>query len=210
MVALDSQPSERPSAPRRIKQVLEAAETCFRRHGFHATSMAEMAVEANMSVGHIYRYFSGKDDIITAILERDVAATLASFEAADEREGGGSTDFLDRLREIAVRKAMPHCSVLSLEILAEAARNPKAADVVRQARHGVTQHLCTLLRTTRGEGLSEQDAAEMVDMLVRLVESIAFRVATSRECSADAEVALVMGYAEKLLGCMIGVKTAAA
>src|ERR1700735_1352434 len=63
----------------RRRQVLDAAEKCFRRHGFHAASMAGVAMEAGMSVGHIYRYFENKEAIVAAIVERDLQETAAQF-----------------------------------------------------------------------------------------------------------------------------------
>src|SRR3546814_14379418 len=55
---------------KRRDQVLDAAEACFRREGFHAASVNRIAAEAGMSVGHLYRYFDSKDDIILALCER--------------------------------------------------------------------------------------------------------------------------------------------
>ena len=45
---------------RRRLQIIEAAERSFRKRGFHATTLREIAAEFGMSVGHIYNYFSGK------------------------------------------------------------------------------------------------------------------------------------------------------
>lgn len=40
---------------RRRLQIIEAAERSFRKRGFHATTLREIAAEFGMSVGHIYR-----------------------------------------------------------------------------------------------------------------------------------------------------------
>jgi len=50
--------------------LLEAAERVFSRSGFAAASMREIAAEAEMSVGAVYLFFSGKDDLYLAVLER--------------------------------------------------------------------------------------------------------------------------------------------
>ena len=57
---------------RRRRQVLDAAQALFKQHGFHSTSMAQIAAEAGMSVGHIYRYFDNKEAVITAIVAQDL------------------------------------------------------------------------------------------------------------------------------------------
>ena len=53
------------------ERILEAARTLFDSHGFHQSSMAELAVAAQVSVGQIYRLFKGKEDIIAAIVQAD-------------------------------------------------------------------------------------------------------------------------------------------
>jgi len=53
-------------AAKQRERILDAAEACFIRHGFHAASMAHIAQTADMSAGLIYRYFDGKAAIVKA------------------------------------------------------------------------------------------------------------------------------------------------
>ena len=175
LVVLDSQLAERPSAPRRMKQVLEAAETCFRRQGFHSTSMAQIAAEAKMSVGHIYRYFCGKDDIIAAILERDVAAAMADFDAVEDNADGVFPAFLEHWRAKIERMSVRNHGVLWLEIMAEASRNPRAAEIVVAARSSVAERLQALVQAAGGGRWSATELAAKVELLMLLTDAVAFK-----------------------------------
>src|SRR3546814_7877616 len=48
-----------------------------RSKGFYATTTAELAEEASVSVGQIYRLFTDKDDVFLAIVEENVRVRLA-------------------------------------------------------------------------------------------------------------------------------------
>ncbi|MHB8283759.1 MAG: TetR/AcrR family transcriptional regulator [Caulobacteraceae bacterium] len=185
MAALDSQCPERPSAPRRRKQVLDAAESCFRRHGFHTTSMAQIAAEAQMSVGHIYRYFPSKGDIIAAIVERDVSLAMADFDALEASEAAIFPAFFEQWRAKIEKLSEPGRSVMWLEILAEAARNPTAAQVIREARARVCTRLCRLIEAGAPGRWSPADIRSKVELLMLLCDAVAFRVVVDPACGQD-------------------------
>lgn len=42
----------------RRNQILDAAQRCFKKQGFHKTTLRDIAQEFGMSAGHIYNYFS--------------------------------------------------------------------------------------------------------------------------------------------------------
>jgi AcrR family transcriptional regulator len=52
----------------RRRQVLDAAVTVMQHTGFHQMSMQALADEAQVSVGLIYKYFGGKEDILLATI----------------------------------------------------------------------------------------------------------------------------------------------
>ncbi|MGH3969532.1 MAG: TetR/AcrR family transcriptional regulator [Mycobacterium sp.] len=54
----------------RRRQLLDAAVTAMGRKGFHQMSMQDLAAEANVSVGLIYKYFGGKEDLLLATIVR--------------------------------------------------------------------------------------------------------------------------------------------
>jgi len=58
----------RTSARRR--QVLDAAVKVMGKTGFHQMSMQDLATEAKVSVGLIYKYFGGKEDLLLATIVR--------------------------------------------------------------------------------------------------------------------------------------------
>lgn len=58
-----------------------AAETVVARRGFDAATVPEIAAEAGLSVGLLYRYYEGKAALAVAIVEAERARTRAGIDA---------------------------------------------------------------------------------------------------------------------------------
>lgn len=54
----------------RRRQLLDAAVKVMGQKGFHQMSMQDLAAEAKVSVGLIYKYFGGKEDLLLATIVR--------------------------------------------------------------------------------------------------------------------------------------------
>ncbi len=109
-------------------RILDAAERVFARAGFHAATMQDVAVEAGMSPGNLYRYFASKDAIIAGMAERDRTQIAADFGSLDPAKGA----VLDQLEALGRRHLVQEPrekSVIALQIWAEAARNPAMANM---------------------------------------------------------------------------------
>ncbi len=52
------------------EKIVEAAEERFRYYGYRKTTMVEIAADVGMSAANLYRYFSNKEDIGAACVER--------------------------------------------------------------------------------------------------------------------------------------------
>ncbi|MBO2453034.1 TetR/AcrR family transcriptional regulator [Actinomadura barringtoniae] len=65
---------------RRRQQILDAAQICFSRKGFHETSLQEIFAESGLSAGAVYRYFKSKDELVRAIAERSQPVVVAVLE----------------------------------------------------------------------------------------------------------------------------------
>src|SRR6516165_6513587 len=68
---------ERQKAGRRLA-ILDAASHLFRRNGFAATSMEQVAARAMLSVGTVYNYFRSKGDLLLALVALDGAEVRAA------------------------------------------------------------------------------------------------------------------------------------
>src|SRR5688500_13180579 len=112
----------------RQSRILDAAEHCFVRSGFHRTTMQDVAAEAGMSPGNLYRYFRSKDAIAIGLAERDRSRVNADFTALmDASDLMASFAALGRKHFADEPRAR---SVLCLEIWAEATRNVAFAEVM--------------------------------------------------------------------------------
>jgi TetR/AcrR family transcriptional repressor of uid operon len=71
----------------RRAHILDAAELCFARSGFHRTTMQDICKEAGISAGALYIYFASKEALIAGIAERDrakLAGELAELAKAPD------------------------------------------------------------------------------------------------------------------------------
>ena len=71
----------------RQDEIITAARRCFRASGFHAASMSQIASEARLSVGQIYRYFSNKDAIIEEMIRRIIDSRIEEMQGKTLVEG---------------------------------------------------------------------------------------------------------------------------
>jgi len=107
-----AQPNSRVSAPidkpkvdlraRKIQQrknhILMVAARLFRERGFHAVSIDQVGTAAGMSGPAMYKYFSDKGAILSALLDRGISIAIAAFEAIDN-EGLSDLELLkERVR----------------------------------------------------------------------------------------------------------------
>jgi len=100
--------SKRRAEARRV-EILRAAAGIFRRRGFAAAGMRDIALAADLSPGNLYHYFRGKDELLFFCQDRSLDRLLAAVRAAavDRRP------LADRLHALAVRHVL--CLIADVE-----------------------------------------------------------------------------------------------
>ena len=150
----------------RQTQILDAALVCFAKRGFHQASMHDISAEAGISVGLIYRYFENKDAVISAMADRHKKEIHKVLERAQQ-----APTLLESLEILFTA----HCcedapqvvSAFVVDLYAEASRNPRVADLVRDVLQtwmdGVTD---LIARSPEGasaaHGLKPHELAELI------------------------------------------------
>lgn len=76
------EPARRSRLPRaqRVGDILAAARQVFAEHGFAAASIAEIASEAGVAEGTIYKFFDSKRHLVVSVIESWYDDMLAEFE----------------------------------------------------------------------------------------------------------------------------------
>lgn len=183
----------------RHARILDAAERCFVRSGFHRTTMQDIAVEARMSPGNLYRYFGSKDAMVAGLAERDRAQMAGDFssllEADDVIEAFialGRKHFEEEPRE----KAM-----LCLQIWAEATRNPAFAAATLDCDREVVGGMTALLEKAkeRDKIAGNVDPRALAVVVATLANGLFVRRAVMPNFDATHEVGNVMAVIEAAL-----------
>jgi len=104
-------------------RILRSSKNCFLKKGLAHTTMRDIATQADMSLGNIYRYFKNKGALIHAFIERDNQEIDDAFSLLDD----STKNFRKLLKQIA-REFLSLLSIkaevlIYLDILSEALRN---------------------------------------------------------------------------------------
>jgi AcrR family transcriptional regulator len=186
------QAQEKPRALARRRQVLAAAATCFRRYGFHASSMAQIAKEAGMSVGHIYRYFVGKEAIIAAIVRADVEDILQKMADFPLDAPNIKANLIERCAEGVMKASDPEQAALMIEISAEAARNPKVWAVVKEVDVQLSAKMREIIAIAVGRPITPADLEARVEMFHLIFQGMGLRTVINAEIDREAQLRLVI------------------
>ena len=123
MAAHDEHPAQKR------QQIIHGAETVFTECGYEGASMSRIALQAAVSKGTLYNYFTGKSDLFAAFVSQKAHDTLTEmFEPIAEPDDLGAI-----LRQIAQRMVAmmmsPGSLVLYRIVISEAGKFPDLARI---------------------------------------------------------------------------------
>jgi len=193
-------PKLKPATQRaRREHILDAAELCFARSGFHRTTMQDICKEALISPGALYVYFASKEDLIAGIAERDRAEFAERFA-----ELSAAPDFMAALSNLGERYLVeePVCKhTLGIEIGLESIRNPKVGAIYRSVDRFVHESFEKLFHRLAQEGRIKPDLdIHTVAVLFSMIaDGMGMRRATDSEFDTRTMMPAVMALIGKLL-----------
>jgi AcrR family transcriptional regulator len=184
----------------RRAEILDAAERCFIRSGFHQASMQEICAEAKMSPGNLYRYFPSKEAIIAGISERNRAEAAESFLAVQQ-----APDFFAGLAGLARHHLVERSAEevgLCAEIMAESRRSPEIARLAQDCERDIRAGITAMLR--RAQEAGEIDAALDLDAASRVLMILGDGISWRRTVDPGFDPEKVLPLVLQMIGCLLG------
>jgi AcrR family transcriptional regulator len=164
----------------RRRQILDGAALCFARNGFHATSMQDVLKEVDLSAGAVYRYFAGKDELITAIVSEVLEEVRAAFEEAARQSPPPPPDSLVGAvlgRVVGARASLtvdgePALPRLVVQVWAETLRNPGLAATLQEGYGAVRDAWTRIVESYQEAGMMAADvpAQDVARTMVAVVQ----------------------------------------
>ena len=134
----------------RREHILDAAEQCFARDGFHRTTMHAICAEAHISAGALYVYYASKEGLIAGIVERDRQKLSEQFAGLAE-----APDLMQALSALGQHYFIDEAQykrVLHIEIGAESTRNPEVGTAFRTTDQYCVGRFAELFERAKAEG----------------------------------------------------------
>jgi TetR/AcrR family transcriptional regulator, repressor for uid operon len=162
----------------RLDAILAAALRCFRREGFHGASISRICAEAGISPGHLYHYFDSKEAIVEAIVQGDrerIRGMLDQLATAPDPVEA----LMRAILTPSLEQRLQIDGVLTLEIYAEAARNPRIAAIVNDFNAHAQASVANLLAALQRDGTVDPDAQpdRVASFLISVAEGLMLREA---------------------------------
>jgi TetR/AcrR family transcriptional regulator len=133
--------------------ILDAAERLFARQGFTATTIKQIAKDANVNSALLYYYYENKEMLYRAMLQRILGQLLATGTDAMER----ATTHADRVRafvraQVRVLAEHPHFPQLLVREMVDHQAS-HAEEAITKTAAGAFKRLCTVIEDGQREGV---------------------------------------------------------
>ena len=170
----------------RRDEILDAAERCFARSGFHQASMQEICTEAGMSPGNLYRYFRSKEDTDRRHLRAQPRRCRGHFARV-----GQAADFFDALARspaITWSSAAMRRSRSAPRSWPRAGAIPRSRASIKTSRSDIKSRIAAMLRDAieRGEVRADLDVDSAAVALMVLADGMSWRRAVEPGFDASA------------------------
>lgn len=176
---------------RRRRRILEAAATCFGRHGIRGTTIKEICAEGNFSPGLVYHYFKAKEEIVAAVADRfsdhelaSLAVATAAIQAKTEPHEVLAA-LLDYMRA--------EDGALAISLIAEASRDEALRQKLLQHEQRAGELIQEVIHLRlNGRSLEDRDEEDIVAAVLLLREGLRIMSGLRGEASAGSQALNVL------------------
>jgi len=185
------------------QRILDGAHRAMLNGGYRGTTMPEIAAEAGVSVGLLYRYFSSKEELYLAMCEGvtqaqldELAVELSRISDPRERLSNAVGIFVDSLEA-------ERWGAIITTGWAEADINPDLRDLLRRRCDQIRAFAAMYLRegVARGEVEADADVEELSLAVTMLMDGVvAHQAEMGDRFDADLVRRSVIGLTERILG----------
>jgi AcrR family transcriptional regulator len=155
-------------------RLLDAAAVCLARGGYEATGVREIAAEADLSSGALYKHFSGKHDLFLALIERyqDTVAREADPSLLGEAPLDVSPTLLMRTLGLAFRSEIGYDVLRAIRT--RAPYDPDCRQAIETFNGYLVNRATPLVEAGQAAGFvrADLDPAAIVEMVAALYDGI--------------------------------------
>lgn len=193
-------PKLKPDTQRaRREHILDAAEICFARAGFHRCTMHDICKEASISPGALYVYFASKEDLIAGLAERDRAEFADRFAHL-----ATAHDFIGALAGLGEHYLADETRLkrlMCVEIGIESTRNPKVGEIFRSVDSFVVSSFEALFERLHADGRIEpaMDIPTLAKLIATIGDGLIWRRAVRPDFDTQAMIPPVTTLIKMLL-----------
>jgi AcrR family transcriptional regulator len=183
----------------RRERILEAAERCFARTGFHRTTMQDICKEAGISAGALYIYFDSKESLIEGITEANRTEFQNRFEAVAD-----APDLMAALSDLCNQYFVDepaHKRLMCIEIGLEATRSDRVGEIYRSVDQLVFQSFQVLFqRLLDADRIAPRlEIPALAHVCMTMGDGLFWRRATDPAFDPQVVLPAVLGVIEGLL-----------
>lgn len=152
------------------ERLLSAAAELFAEQGYHAVSLDQIAARADYSRGALHYNFDGKEDLFLSLLEQQLSVRADQLRSVDA-SAGPTGALANRLVEsLSFDRRF---SLLFLEFVCEAARNPDVAIAFRRRlAHSRERNVEAAEYFFEATGIEGAPIAELVEAISAFVNGL--------------------------------------
>jgi len=185
----------------RRRLLIDAAVTCFVETGLARTGMRDIAAKAGVSIGNLYNHFPGRDDLIAEIARidaQDLAAVMVEVRAEV-----AACESPKKAVDTFVKRYFDHCAnvtsaALTVEITAEALRNPAVEQLFRETRDMLVEVLVAAI--DQGKPATGPVSREVIaGLILDLIEGYALRLGLSGKKLRKRDVKALLAVVRSIL-----------
>ena len=133
----------------RRREILDAAEKLFEQKGFQRTTISDIAQAMNVAQGMLYYYFKSKEELLGALVHRQVVMVMAETKQQSDFAEGTPQQKIGLMMSALLSSACAHDSVLLRALFDE--RNAHIRDRVNRQ---IEQSISASLRAIIEEGVA--------------------------------------------------------